>query len=185
MANIVSSPYFTREPGGTPAAERVRVVLLDPEVEMDPWTEAYLYAAARADLVRREILPRLESGELVLCERFLDSSLAYQGAGRGLGLAAVRELNEQAVGGVTPNLTFYLRLSPEERARRASESRALLDRIEKVGDDFMGRVEEGFEEIARSEPHRVKTLDASLPPEKLAEVVIGEILKLRSADGDF
>jgi dTMP kinase len=185
LTGLDPPPYFTREPGGTPAAERVRTVLLDPELDMDPWTEVYLYAAARADLVRREILPRLKKGELVLCERFLDSSLAYQGVGRGLGLAAVRELNARAIGGVTPDLTCYLRLPPEEQARRARESGAPPDRIEKIGDDFMRRVEEGFEEIARSEPGRVRVLDASLPPERLAETVGREILKLRSADGDF
>ncbi|MDQ3926670.1 MAG: dTMP kinase [Actinomycetota bacterium] len=185
LAGLVPPSYFTREPGGTPAAERVRAVLLDPEVDMDPWTEAYLYAAARADLVRREILPRLKNGELVLCERFLDSSLAYQGAGRSLGIATVRELNAWAVEGVAPDLTFYLRLSAEERAQRARESDSSLDRIEKVGDDFMRRVEEGFEEIARSEPVRVRVLDGSLSPERLAETVGREILKLRGNDGNF
>jgi len=185
LTGLVPPSYFTREPGGTPAAERVRAVLLDPEVDMDPWTEAYLYAAARVDLVQREILPRLKNGELVLCERFLDSSLAYQGAGRSLGVATVRELNAWAVEGVTPDLTFYLRLSAEERAQRARESDSSLDRIEKVGDDFMRRVEDGFEEIARSEPVRVRVLDGSLPPERLAETVGREILKLRGNDGNF
>ena len=175
-------PYFTREPGGTPAAERIRALLLDPEVEMDPWTEAYLYAAARADLVRREILPRLRNGRLVLCERFLDSSLAYQGYGRGLGLAAVRAMNAWAVGDMVPDLTVYLRLSAEERARRARESGAPLDRVEKVGDDFMYRVEEGFEEISRSEPDRVRVLEATLPPEELAEAVRQALLHYSTAD---
>jgi dTMP kinase len=178
LSELHPPPYFTREPGGTPAAERVRELLLDPDLEMDPWTEAYLYAAARADLVRREILPRLQNGELVLCERFLDSSLAYQGAGRGLGLAAVRRLNALAVVDITPDLTVYLRLSLEERTRRARESGAPLDRIEKVGDNFMRRVEEGFEEIISSEPDRVRVLDASLKPEELAETVVHEILNL-------
>jgi dTMP kinase len=178
LSDLDPPPHFTREPGGTPAAERVRTVLLDPELEMDPWTEAYLYAATRADLVRREILPRLEEGRIVLCERFLDSSVAYQGAGRNLGIATVRELNAWAVDGVTPDLTFYLRLSLEERACRARESNAPLDRIEKVGDDFMQRVEEGFEEIARSEPGRVKVLEASLPPEELAETVGRQVMRL-------
>lgn len=160
-------------------------MLLDPELDMDPWTEAYLYAAARVDLVRREILPRLENGTLVFCERFLDSSLAYQGAGRGLGVAAVRELNARAVGNVTPDLTFYLRLDKEERARRARKSGAPLDRIEKVGDEFMRRVEEGFEEIARYEPDRVKVIDALLPPERLAETVVQKILRARNGDEDI
>ncbi len=154
-------------------------------MDMDPWTEAYLYAAARADLVRRGILPRLEDGGVVLCERFLDSSLAYQGAGRGLGVAAVRELNAWAVGSAVPDRTFYLRLNAGERERRARNSDAPLDRIESVGAGFMRRVEQGFEEIARSEPDRVRVLDASLPPERLAETVGREIFKLRGIDGDF
>ena len=149
---------------------------------MDPWTEAYLYAAGRADLVRREILPRLRDGRLVLCERFLDSSLAYQGYGRGLGLVAVRTMNAWAVGDVVPDLTVYLRLSADERARRARASGALLDRIEKVGDDFMYRVEEGFEEISRSEPDRVRVLEATLPPEELAEAVRQALLHYSTAD---
>ena len=171
--------HFTREPGGTGVAERVRALLLDPELEMEPWTEAYLYAAARAELVRREILPRLEGGETVVCERFLDSSVAYQGYGRGLGALEVRELNSWAVGTVVPDVTFYLRLSPEERARRARKSDAALDRIERVGDEFMGRVEAGFEEIVRAEPERVRVLDASLAPHELARAVREEILGLR------
>ncbi|MDQ4002546.1 MAG: dTMP kinase [Actinomycetota bacterium] len=182
LSDLEPLPYFTREPGGTPAAERIRALLLDSEVEMDPWTEAYLYAAARADLVRREILPRLRDGRLVLCERFLDSSLAYQGYGRGLGLAAVRAMNAWAVGDVLPDLTVYLRLSAEERARRARASDAPLDRIEKVGVDFMYRVEEGFEEISRSEPDRMRVLEATLPPEELAEVVRQALLHYSTAD---
>jgi dTMP kinase len=184
LSNLDPQPHFAREPGGTPTAESIRAILLDSELDMDPWTETYLYAAARADLVRREILPRLQAGRVVLCERFLDSSLAYQGAGRGLGGAAVRELNAWAVGEVMPEVTFYLRLSQEERARRARESGAPLDRIEKVGDDFMRRVEEGFEELARSEPDRIKVLDASLPPQELAETVAQEILNLQYTRGN-
>jgi dTMP kinase len=175
LSDLHPPPYLTREPGGTPAAERIRELLLDPDLDVDPWTEAYLYAAARADLVRRELLPRLQNGGAVLCERFLDSSLAYQGAGRRLGMAAVRELNLWAIGEVRPDLTFYLRLPGEERARRARETGAPLDRIEKAGDDFMGRVEEGFEEIARLEPGRVKVLDAARLPDDLAQLALREI----------
>lgn len=163
--------HFTREPGGTAVAERIREILLDPEAEMDAWTEAYLYAAARADHVRFEILPRLTRGENVLCERYLDSSLAYQGFGRGLGVEAVRELNSWAVSTAVPDRTFYLRLGAEERERRARESGAAPDRIERVGAEFMRRVEEGFEELARREPERIEVLDATLPPEELAEIV--------------
>ena len=170
--------YFTREPGGTPAAERVRSLLLDPDLDMEPWTEAYLYAAARADHVRREIYPRLEAGESVLCERFLDSSVAYQGVGRGLGVGAVREINARAVGTVVPDRTFYLKLDAGERERRARESGAALDRIERAGGGFNGRVEEGFETLIVAEPERIRVLDAARPPEQLAGEVRREIERL-------
>ena len=179
LAGLDPPVYFTREPGGTALAERVRALLLDPEIEMGPWTEAYLYAAARAEVVEGEISPRLHEGETVICERFLDSSVAYQGYGRGLGAREVRELNLWAVRGVVPDRTFYLRLSPEERARRARESGSALDRIERVGDGFMRRVEAGFEEISRAEPERVRVLDASLSPAELARVVREDLLRLR------
>jgi len=179
LAESEPPTHFTREPGGTPAAERVREILLDPEVDMDPWTEAYLYAAARADHARGEILPRLERGENVLCERYLDSSIAYQGFGRELGVDAVRDLNSWAVETILPDRTFYLRLNAEERERRARQSGASLDRIERVGAGFMRRVERGFEELVRLEPERIVVLDATLPPEELAEAVVGETRSLR------
>jgi dTMP kinase len=151
---------------------------------MDALTEAYLYAAARADHVQRTILPRLEAGENVFCERYLDSSIAYQGFGRGLGVEAVRALNAYAVGTVVPDRTFYLRLEGDERERRARELGAAFDRIEAVGDDFMRRVEEGFEEMARLEPERVEALDASLPPDGLAELVVGRVRDLQYTRGN-
>jgi dTMP kinase len=175
--------HFTREPGGTPVAERIRGLLLDPTVEMDAWTEAYLYAAARADHARRGIFPHLLRGENVVCERYLDSSLAYQGFGRGLGMEAVHRLNARAVGTVVPDKTFYLRLDAEERERRARSLGVPLDRLEKVGDDFVRRVEEGFEELARLEPERIEVLDAIRPPEELAELVVKEIRRVQYARG--
>jgi dTMP kinase len=153
---------------------------------MDVWTEAYLYAAARADHVRVALLPRLEAGENVLCERYLDSSLAYQGFGRGLGVEEVRSLNAYAVGTVVPDRTFYLRLDQDERERRARELGAPPDRIEAVGAGFMRRVEEGFEELARLESGRIEVLDASLPARDLAGLVVGRMRDLqytREADG--
>ena len=175
--------HFTREPGGTPAAERIRGIVLDPVVEMDAWTEAYLYAAARADHVRKTILPRLAAGENVLCERYLDSSIAYQGFGRGLGVDEVRALNAYAVGTVVPDKTFYLRLDHDERERRARRLVA-PDRIEAVGAGFMRRVEEGFEELARLEPERIEVLDGSLAPEVLAQLVVGRMRGLQYTRGD-
>jgi dTMP kinase len=178
-----SDTHFTREPGGTPVAERIRDILLDPDSEMDAWTEAYLYAAARAEHSRAEILPRLERGQHVVCERYLDSSLAYQGFGRGLGIEAVRGLNSYAVEAVMPDRTFYLRLDSEERERRAAMLGAPLDRIEAVGADFMRRVERGFEELAGQEPGRFLVLEASLPPGELADLVVGEMRRLQYTRG--
>lgn len=169
---------FTREPGGTPAAERIREVLLDPDIAVDAWTEAYLYAAARADHVRNGLRPALAGGAVVVCERYLDSSLAYQGAGRGLGVAEVRVLNERAVDGLTPDRTFYLGLGAAERERRARELGAPLDRIERAGADFMRRTEECFEDLARRSPERIMRLDATQPPGELAEVVLREVRHL-------
>lgn len=183
LAGADRPTHFTREPGGTPAAERIRELVLDPEVEMDAWTEAYLYAAARADHARHGILPRLVRGENVVCERYLDSSLAYQGYGRRLGVEAVRQLNAWAVGEVVPDRTFYLRIGAEERARRARRLGAPLDRIEKIGDEFWRRVEEGFEELIRLEPQRIEVLDGERPPEELAELVVGEIRTLQYTRG--
>ncbi len=151
--------------------------MLDPDIEMDAWTEAYLYAAARADHARRGILPRLLRGVNVVCERYLDSSLAYQGFGRVLGIEAVRELNARAVGTVVPDKTFYLRLDAAKRQRRALG--ASLDRLENLGDEFVRRVEEGFDELARREPERIEVLDASRSPAELAELVVGEIRRLQ------
>jgi dTMP kinase len=179
LAGSRPSTYFTREPGGTPAAERIREIVLDPTLDIDAWTEAYLYAAARADHVREVILPRLKAGENVLCERYLDSSIAYQGFGRGLGVDAVRALNAYAVGAVVPDRTFYLRLDGEERGRRARRLGAPPDRIEAVGADFVRRVEEGFEELARTEPGRIEVLDASLAARELAKLVVGRMRDLQ------
>jgi dTMP kinase len=152
---------------------------------MYAWTEAYLYAAARSDHARHGILPHLVRGENVVCERYLDSSLAYQGYGRGLGVEAVRELNTWAVGTVVPDRTFYLHLGAEERTRRARKLGASLDRIEKVGEEFWRRVEEGFEALIRLEPHRIEVLDGRRSPGELAELVVEEIRSLQyTRDGD-
>jgi len=164
-------------------AERIRDLVLDADVEMDAWTEAYLYAAARADHVRNGIMPRLLAGENVLCDRYVDSSIAYQGVGRGLGVEEVRALNAYAVGAVVPDRTFYLRLGSQERERRARALGA-PDRIEAVGAEFMRRVEGGFEELVRLEPERIEVLDAALAPEVLAQLVVGRISELQYTRGD-
>ena len=156
-----------REPGGTELGEGIRRLVLHG-VDMTPWAEAALYAAARAELVHEVIRPALERGADVLCDRYLDSSLAYQGTARGLGLDRVLELNLNAVGGLLPDRTFLLAVDPEEGARRGSDD---PDRIEREGLEFMRRVDQAYRELAGVFGRRVVVLDAGRPPEEIAKEV--------------
>ncbi|MGI9952584.1 dTMP kinase [Moorellaceae bacterium AZ2] len=153
----------TREPGGTPLAEAIRRLLLSswPEQVLGI-TEVLLYAAGRAQHVQGKILPALEAGQVVLCDRFVDSTLAYQGFGRGLNPELVRRINDLATGGITPHLTLLLDLPPEEGLRRSrdGEGGRALDRFEQEDLDFHRRVREGYLELARREPGRIKIIDA-------------------------
>lgn len=157
---------LTREPGGTPISERIRELLLDPKnAAMEPLTEALLYAAGRAQHVRELIRPALAQGKVVLCDRFFDSSLAYQAFGRELGTALIEQINAAAMDGLQPNRTYFLQLSPDAAMRRIKGE---PDRIEQAGSAFFGRVQAGYDKIAGQNPHRVLVLDASLPPEEIA-----------------
>ena len=158
---------LTREPGGTPVAEAVRDVVLHGH-DMTPWAEAALYAAARADHVEHAIRPALERGEDVVCDRYIDSSVAYQGIGRGLGEDRVRELNLMVTRGLLPERTFLVLLDPEEARRRGAGP---PDRIEREGEDFWSRVHEGFCSLVAKFPERIVTLDGSRSPEEIAEEV--------------
>jgi len=149
----------TREPGGTPVGDRIRDLLLDPDVVMDARTELFLYQASRAELTARVIAPALERGEAVICDRFYDSTTAYQSFGRGIGADAVRNLNLAATVGLRPDVTVLLALDLDEAMRRATTAGA--DRIEAESLDFHRRVIEGFEAIAAAEPERVVRVDAS------------------------
>lgn len=153
-----------REPGGTELGEGIRQLVLHG-VDMTPWAEAALYAAARAELVAEVIVPALERKADVLCDRYLDSSLAYQGAARGLGIDRVLELNLNAVGGLLPERTFLLALDADEAARRASTK---PDRIEREGPTFMRRVDEAYRELATRFAQRYVVLDGRKPPDTLA-----------------
>jgi dTMP kinase len=169
----------TREPGGNAVAETIRAVLLDPKNDMDPLTEAYLYAAARAEHVRAVIRPALARGETVLCDRYLDSSLAYQGYGRGLGEAAVREINARAAADCVPDRT-YLLLLPETAAESRVRARGPRDRIESAGDAFLRRVEAGFRALAAREPARICAVDASGSPEEIARRIAEDVANLQT-----
>lgn len=157
----------TREPGGTPAGERMRAVLLDPGVELHPRAEALLFAAARAELVDAVIRPALERGAVVLCDRYLDSSLAYQGDARGLGRGPVEEVNRFATGGLLPDLVVLLDLDPASGLRRRSGA---LDRIEAQDLAFHRRVRQAFRDLAAADPGRFAVVDGAAP---VAEVAAG------------
>jgi len=155
---------LTREPGGTPLGERVRELLLDGP-EMTAWAEASLFAAARAELAERVIRPALARGAVVVSDRYLDSSLAYQGVARGLGIERVLELNA-AVADLLPDRTFVLLVDEETSAARLG---ARPDRMEREGASFRAAVAAGYREVAERFPGRVVLLDGALPPEELAE----------------
>jgi dTMP kinase len=163
----------TREPGGTPVGEQVRSMLLDPASTLDARTEALLFAAARAQLVEQVIRPALERGEVVLCDRYLDSSLAYQGVGRGLGLESVAAINAFATRGLLPDLVVLLRLDPAEGLARR---RGSLDRIESQDLEFHRRVARGFLDLAAADPERFVVVDAAAPPDRVAAEVLAAVL---------
>jgi dTMP kinase len=148
----------TREPGGTPLGEKIRSLLLDGDVPA-PWTEAALFAAARAELAERVIRPALAAGTDVVCDRFLDSSLAYQGVARGLGIDRVVELNV-GIADLIPDRTFVLLLDAEVAAARAGSS---PDRMEREDGTFRAAVADGYRQLAERYPERIVVLDGSQP----------------------
>ena len=162
----------TREPGGTALGEGIRDLLLGG-IDVSAWAEAALFAAARAQLVEEVIAPALARGADVVCDRYLDSSLAYQGIARGLGLERVLELNLPAIGGVLPDRTFLLLVDPNEAARRLGGGAG--DRIEREAEDFRRRVDAAYRELAAAFPERIVTLDGTRPPEEIAREVHEEL----------
>lgn len=163
-----------REPGGTALGERIRELLLAGET-MAPWTEAALFAAARAQLVDEVIRPGLARGADIVCDRYLDSSLAYQGLARGLGVERVLELNLLATGGLLPDRTFLIVLPLDEADnRKEGES----DRIEKEGRPFLEQVDSAYRELARVFSQRIKVVDGARKPEDVAEEIRGHVRDL-------
>jgi dTMP kinase len=157
----------TREPGGTKLGEEIRELLLGG-TESSPWAEAALFAAARAELVAEVIRPALERGADVVCDRYLDSSLAYQGIARGLGVDRVLALNTDAIRGLLPDVTFLLLIDPEEAALRSGEA---SDRIEREGGDFLREVDKAYRELGSTFATRIVTLDGSRPADEIAKEV--------------
>jgi dTMP kinase len=150
---------LVREPGGTPLGERIREFLKSPDQAIDPMAELLLFCAARAQLAVDVIRPTLEAGNVVVCDRFSDSSIAYQGVARGLGVDLVRGLCDAATGGLWPDLTVLLQIDPAEAARRTA--RRSPDRFEGEGQELQEAVARGYEAARVADPRRVQVLDAS------------------------
>lgn len=176
----------TREPGGTPLGEEIRTLVkhfqgpggIVPEVEL------LLFCAARAQIMRREILPLLERGGAVVCDRFADSTAVYQGFARGLDLGVIRTLREFATAGRMPDLTFVLDLDPDAglaRTKSRGNANAHTDRFEQEGRDFHKTIRDGFLKLADAEPARFRVLPAALPPDELHRRVLAEVEKAGAA----
>ena len=166
----------TREPGGTRIGEQIRVITHDPEnVDLNSIAEAYLMSAARAQHVVEIIKPALDAGKIVVCDRFVDSSIAYQGYGRKLGPEIIAKLNELAVDGATPDLTLFLNVPPEVGMKRRGKAQK-KDRLDLQQADFYRRVHDGYIELAKEHPSRFIIIDASKTIEKVA-VGIWDVVK--------
>lgn len=163
---------FTREPGGTQISEKIREIILDVDnSEMTGITEALLYAAARSQHVEEKIIPALEAGKIIVCDRFVDSSIAYQGAARGLGAEKIMGINEAALHGIMPDMTLFFDLSPEKGILRKKNERA-LDRLEKEKMDFHEKVYEGYKNLCKKYPERIKPIDADRSIDEVHSEVI-------------
>jgi dTMP kinase len=171
LRDLGVEPVVTREPGGTPLAEGVRGLLLDPERKPEPLAEALLIEAARADLFARIIAPALAAGGVVLCDRHSDSTLAYQGYGRGLDLERLRGWNAAATADRSPDLTVLFDLEPAIGLARRAAAGGKTNRIDREPLEFHARVREGFLALARSEPQRIVVIDASQPPDEVERKV--------------
>lgn len=168
---------LVREPGGTETGERIRQILKDPHLELDPLAELLLFCAARAELVAQVVGPAREEGTDVVCDRFSDSSIAYQGAGRGLGTERVEEICDLATGGVWPDLTILLRIDPTLAAKRIGRRKA--DRFEEEGIELQRRVAEGYDEVARRHPERIRIVDAGGDRKAVHEAVLAAVMAVR------
>jgi dTMP kinase len=169
-----------REPGGVELSERIRALVKDPALRCDPRAEALLYAAARAQLVDERLEPWLQEGTWILLDRFVDSSLAYQGAGRGLGVEAVAALNAFATGGLAPDRTLLLRIDPAAARARQQGRDAAPDRLEREAEAFFATVAAAYDALAAREPDRIRVLDASQSEESLLSGALEALADLDS-----
>jgi dTMP kinase len=167
-----------REPGGVPAAERIRELVIDPDLHVTARTEALLYAAARAQLVEEAIEPLLAGGTWLLLDRFIDSSLAYQGGGRQLGIDPVRTINDFAIRTAWPDRTLLLLIDPQRGRSRSSSRAGAPDRLEREQDAFFDRTNAAYLELHEQDPKRIRKIDASQPPDQVLAAALKELTDL-------
>ena len=162
----------TREPGGSPIAEKIRSLILDPShTDMDSRTEALLYAASRRQHLIEKVLPVLESGDVIFCDRFVDSSIAYQGYARGIGEEGIREINQFATGGLEPDVTLYIDVPAEVGIQRihANLDEREYNRLDQEKLDFHEKVRAGYQQLAKANPERIVVVDGTMSREAVAE----------------
>jgi dTMP kinase len=173
-----------REPGGTAAGERMRALLKDPGVELDPRAEVLLFCAARAELCRRVVIPALADGRDVVCDRFIDSTVAYQGVARGLGIELVERLNEVAIAEAVPDLTLLLRIEPADAADRGQQRLAAgdddgSDRFESAGIELQREVADAYDELAARHPDRIVVIDGAGSVEQVHDRLMAVLAERR------
>lgn len=172
------SPLSLREPGGTALSERIREILLDPVSEIDPRAELLLFAAARAQVCSDVIRPAIASGRMVICDRFIDSTTAYQGAGRGLATPDwLADFHRFVTGGLVPDRTYIIDVPLAVAETRRGGT---LDRIEATGDDFFRRVRDGYQALALSEPKRVVIVEGTQPPDEIHALIWADLCRRRT-----
>lgn len=168
---------LSREPGGSPIAEKIREIILDKSnVGMDSWTEALLYAASRREHIQKTILPALKDGKIILCDRFLDSSLAYQGGARHLGIDKVNELNQFATEGLTPDLTIFVCVHPEVGLARIKKNLRDMDRLELETIEFHHNVYDSYIQLCENDPKRIIRINGEMTQNEVAEVTTAAVL---------
>ncbi len=165
--------YVLREPGGTEISERIRQILLDKNhSEMSDWTEIFLYSAARAQLVQQKIIPLLTEGYFIIADRYVDSTTAYQGYGRGIGLKMVTAINQAATSGVMPSVTFLMDIDPASAYLRRQSGARSTDRLEEAGREFYERIYQGYQQMAREQAQRFVVVDALQQIEQIHEKIV-------------
>lgn len=178
LSALGQEPRFYREPGGSEISEQIREIILSKEnAKMADISEVLLYAAARAQLVSELIKPSLSEGKVVICDRFVDSSFAYQSFGRGLSLSLIKDINAHAIQGIMPNLTVLIDINPAIAAKRLAEGRE-KDRLESEKDEFHLRVAEGYRRLAEADRERYFVVNGEQSPESIHEKILERVLPL-------